>query len=214
MYDAVESMHMSKENKSGSSTETESGSDRRRFFRINDHLVLNVILIEPGNTEQEMQLFQEKRDAFCAMNNADLDHDQNLGALRSIEQLYPDVAKYIAYLERRIDVLEKVVSAQESHENEEHYRVNISAQGMRFYSAQRFAKNDLLEMQIILLPNRKHVLLIATVIWCEDDPQAIDERKYATAVDFTTIHQADREVLAKHIHDKQIKQLHLRQDDS
>ena len=110
-------------------------------------------------------------------------------------------------------MLTRIVSEQQIDEQQPVSHVNISAQGIRFHFGESFNRDELIEMRITLLPAYRRLLVVGTVVWCIEDPNAIGAQKNAVAVDFTYIHEADREVLAKHIHARQLQQLsHMRGD--
>ena len=183
------------------------GCDRRRFFRIDDNVLMSLHRIDQKNVDEELERFDQKRDAFCFMNNTELDRDQQLSNLSIIQQKNPEIANYINYLEARLDVLTKIISSQHDDPDEQDFQVNFSAQGMRFHTNLIYDSEDLVEIRLTLLPSRKRLLLIGTIVWCVEDAKAPGFYKQATAIDFTYINEDDREVLAKHIHNKQIEQL-------
>ena len=76
---------------------------------------------------------------------------------------------------------------------------------MRFYSGKSYSPDELLELSIILHPDNYCLLIIGTVVWCEEDPEADDDERFALAVDYTYIDDADREILVKHIHQLQLR---------
>lgn len=182
----------------------EQEDDRRRYFRIDDSIGLVLRMLDHRRVDEEIAQFDKRRESICFMNSVEIEREQHLPQMRSIQQNHPDIAGYIGYLESRIDVLATILSERDIQETVETQKVNISAQGIRFYSWQAFGADDLVELRITLMPKRKRLLLIGTVVWCVEDPKALGKNKYAVAVDFTYIHEVDREVLVKHIHEKQM----------
>lgn len=83
---------------------------------------------------------------------------------------------------------------------------------MQFFSEQELNPDDLVELTVTLKPSNKHLIIIGTVVWSIEDANARAEEKYAIAVDFSYINDADREVLVKHIHKKQISGLSQQND--
>lgn len=184
-------------------------SERRRYFRIDDDIIMNIRRLDQKSVDSELDRFDQNRESFCFMNTAELEKEQHLPALREIQENYPQIASYIGYLESRIDMLTKVFSNQHVEEDNTPSKVNISAQGIRFHSELIYDTDDFLEFRITLLPDHKRLLIIGAVIWCIEDTKVTTKDKHVTAVDFTYIHEADREVLVKHIHNKQLSKLRL-----
>ncbi len=185
----------------------EEREERRRYFRIDDDVVLSVRRLEKKHFDDELARFEEQRELVCFMNNIELDSEKMLPLKRTLENNYPEIAEYLDFLERRIDTLSRVVFDTDNGASEPTQRVNISAQGIQYYSSHGLTTDDLVELRITLKPSNKHLLIIGTVVWCIEDPNANKSQQYAIAIDFSYIKEADREVLVKHIHSKQINKL-------
>ena len=187
-------------------SESEPGNEeRRRYFRIDDNVCMDVRRINQRAVDVELDLFNKKRESFCMLNSILHNKEQHLPQQTVLRNKYPEVAAYIGYLEERIDALSKIVMSQEDEAELPICHVNLSAQGIRFFSNKAYQDEDLVEIRLILKPSCARVLLIGTVVWCIEDQQAPTAERYAVAVDFTYIYEADREVLVKHIHNKQLQ---------
>ncbi|MBN1377617.1 MAG: PilZ domain-containing protein [Gammaproteobacteria bacterium] len=183
----------------------DSEGDRRRYFRVDDELVLTVNRLDHDLFDEELARFEEKRKSIGYMNNIELEKENLFPLRQKLENLYPEIAEYIAHLEKRLDMLSQTVMQDNNESYQAPQKVNISAQGIRFYSDEIFAKDDMVELRLILQPSQKILLIIGCVVWCVEDPNAVGKEKNVVAVDFTYINEADRDVLIKHIQPKQIK---------
>lgn len=183
----------------------DTSGERRRYFRIDDNLALVVRRLNKTRFDEELIGFEERRESLCVSNSIEYEQEKLLPLRRSVEENFPEVAEYIAFLEKRIDALSLAIMADDEKALEPAQRVNISAQGIRFYSSGSFNTDDMVELQIRLKPSRKRLLIIGTVIWCLNDSNVSDDAHYAVAVDFSHINEADREVLVKHILKKQLE---------
>ena len=188
----------------GNTQPTENKKERRRYFRIDDDIILKVRRLSKDKLDDELARFEEKRESVCFMNSFELDSEKMLPVKRVLENNYPDIAEYLDFLEMRINTLSRKIAGNSDESPETMQRVNISAQGIQYYSAQALDADDLVELQITLKPGNKHLLIIGTVVWSIDDPKAAEDQRYAIAIDFSYIKDADREVLVKHIHKKQL----------
>ena len=72
-------------------------------------------------------------------------------------------------------------------------------------------QGELVELKLKLLPSGLRLVIIARVILVETDAGE-DDRKFRVSLDFEHLHEADREILIKHIHGKQMEQLSSAQD--
>ncbi len=186
--------------------------ERRRYYRIDDDVVLSVRRLNKERFDDELASFEERRESVCFMNTIELNSEQMLPLKRTLQNRYPEIAEYLDFLETRIDTLSRMISIGDEEPSEPTQRVNISAQGMQFFSEQELNPDDLVELTVTLKPSNKHLIIIGTVVWSIEDANARAEEKYAIAVDFSYINDADREVLVKHIHKKQISGLSQQND--
>ena len=82
-------------------------------------------------------------------------------------------------------------------------QANLSAQGISFYSDTGADKGSIVELNLRLLPSRQQIVCFARVIDCSEDQH--DQGKYRLSLDFEHIHEADQEILVKHVHAKQLR---------
>jgi hypothetical protein len=182
-----------------------AGVERRRCFRIDDEVILVIRRLDQNRVDEELSHFEERRNSFCLVSNVALEQEK-LSILRhSLESRHPDMMQYIAYLEERINFLSGHIVQDKNELPEPAQQINISAQGMRFYTEESYDKDELLEMRICLQPDQKRLLIIGNVVWCLKDPNSIGRKSNAVAVDFTYIDETDRDVLLEHIQKKQNK---------
>lgn len=187
----------------------ESEKERRRYLRIDDEVGLVVRQIDPDKYDVELEGFEDRRESVCFGNNFVLDQEKLTSIKSSLESSYPDIAEYLNVLNNRINMLTKLVLNREDNPEQAIQKVNISAQGLRFHSERSFISDDLVELRITLKPDNLCLLIIGSVVWSIEDPNVIDERKHAVAVDFSYINEADRAILVNHIHRKQSKKKSL-----
>ncbi len=123
-----------------------------------------------------------------------------------IEKDDPLLAGYLALLEQRIRILGNYLLQQETDWDEySNVHVNLSASGMVFPSDYSWKSGEVLELRLILLPNRTGLRLYGRVIDCQY-PQP-DQPDYRITVDFMGISDMDREILIAHLTRKQREQL-------
>ncbi len=191
-------------------SERDFDRERRRYFRVDDVVEMQVQSIKPEDLDMALEQFDNRRESYCLINSLVHEKEIYLPERRALEKKYPEVARYLKGIESRLDILAKVVTSNmDEREELPKQKVNISAQGIRFLSAEHFEVEGLVELKLVLFPSCQRVLVIGSVVWCIEDPGAVNANEaYAAAVDFTYINEADREVLIKHVHSKQIQEIH------
>ena len=106
-------------------------------------------------------------------------------------------------LQDQIDQLtNKLLEADDDFTDSEK-QANLSAQGISFYSDTAADKGDIAELKLRLLPSRQQIVCFARVIDCKEAQH--EQGKYRLSLDFEHIHEADQEILVKHVHAKQLR---------
>jgi c-di-GMP-binding flagellar brake protein YcgR len=88
-------------------------------------------------------------------------------------------------------------------------QVNLSAQGISFYHELEPRADALVELNLKLLPSGQRLVIIARVVLVSSDA---GQDGHKISLDFEHMHEADREILIKHIHGKQMESLSSAQD--
>jgi predicted nuclease with TOPRIM domain len=176
--------------------------ERRRFFRIDDIVNLKAEVIEEAEVENRLQRFWEDQHEFSLRNEFNYKLEQHQADLKHIKTKIPELGRYLEILQQQIDVLTDRLLADEDKFTELEKQVNLSAQGISFFTDQAANHDDVVELHIKLNPGRQKIVVFARVVSCKETD---DERgRYAVALDFEHIHEADREILVKHVHGKQL----------
>ena len=192
-------------------------NDRRRYFRIEDRIYLQTRTIDPAELDAKLECFWSNRHQFSVRNEFNSKLDEHLADLHVIQNKMPELARYLGVLQDQIDRLtEKVLPEQSKIEGEE-IRVNLSAQGISFITDETFKPVDIVELTLKLQPSRQALIIFARVVLVEDheDNDETDEYGlYRVSMDFEHIHEADREILVKHVHGKQLRALNNERNSS
>jgi len=178
--------------------------DRRRFFRVEDTVGLKLIPIEKKQLDAKLDNFWNDQHQFSLRNEFNYQLDQHQADLQKIKNKMPELGRYLGVLQQQIDLLTEKVLAGDDDFTESSVPANISAQGISFHSKQNFAKLDMVEMHIQLIPSHQKIVTLATVVEFTPHPK---NKEYNLSLDFTHIHEADQELLVKHIHARQLNAL-------
>jgi len=178
--------------------------DRRRFFRVEDTVGLKLTAIDKKQLDSKLDQFWNDQHQFSLRNEFNYQLDQHQADLQKIKNKMPELGRYLAVLQQQIDLLtEKVISDNDDFTDFE-TPANISAQGISFNSQQAFSKQDVVELHIQLIPSHQKIVTLATVVEYLTQPK---NQEYNLSLDFTHIHEADQELLVKHIHARQLNAL-------
>ncbi|HHH46939.1 MAG TPA: PilZ domain-containing protein [Thiotrichales bacterium] len=171
-------------------------SERRRSFRINDHISLEVEPLNDDSTVQDWRAhFDEERERLALANDYLLLKDQFLPRLAAVQSHHPDVAAYLRHLEQKIDRLAGIVQQRElglplrpTHE------ANLSATGIRFVHEAPLEQGSHVGLRIVLYPELAVIPALGRVVWC----RPAEDGRHEVAIDFEHIDPRDADLLARH----------------
>jgi predicted nuclease with TOPRIM domain len=179
--------------------------ERRRFFRIEDIVGLKTELIEKPLVDEKLKNFWDDQHEFSIRNEFNYKLDQHQADLQHIKNKMPEVGRYLGLLQEQLDLLTEKVLQDEDRFTEQDIPVNLSAQGISFFSKESVKTDEIVELHLKLLPGRQQIKVFSRVVECQKVNDAMG--KYKIALDFEHIHEADREILVKHVHGKQLRAL-------
>jgi hypothetical protein len=180
--------------------------ERRRFFRIDDIVGVKSAVVEKPQLDKRLDSFWNDQHEFSIRNEFNFKLEQHQADLNHIKGKMPELGRYLSVLQEQIDLLtDRIIHVDDSFVAEEK-EVNISAQGIAFFSDERVTAGDIVELHLKLLPGQQEIVTFARVINC-NSVRTTEKNKYKISLDFEHIHEADRELLVKHVHGKQLKSL-------
>ncbi|THB64674.1 MAG: PilZ domain-containing protein [Gammaproteobacteria bacterium] len=175
-----------------------SYEEKRRYFRIDDHIMLKYRVI-PSNEVQAVsdRLRAPLPNAFSLSSDfAELKQESAL-LQRSVENSSPAVAQYISMLDKKLDMIAKVLLVQNMGADEHLWRkVNLGAGGMAFDSHVEIPVSSVLEVKMGLLPSHAGLITIGKVIRCQKRREGSG---YNVAICFLHVRDSDRELLVQHV---------------
>ena len=188
--------------------------ERRRYYRIEDEISLALQPIDKTGLDERLEDFWSNQHAFSIRNNYNFQIEQHIADRHKIETRMPELARYLSVLENQIaDITDKFI-VDEDEQAMTLKSVNLSAQGIAYSDDQPPPTDELVELKIKLLPSGLRLIIIARVVLVETGDSAQDQGKHRISLDFEHLHEADREILIKHVHSKQLESLSNAQEDS
>ena len=162
--------------------------------------------IAASQEEARIDDFWQNEHAYSIRNNYNFQIEQHIADFSRIDKRMPELARYLRVLERQIDRITEKLAVDDDDLVLARKRVNISAQGLLYRADGAPTAGTLLELTLKLLPSGLRLVIMARVIQVEPENDH-DDGRYRVALDFEHLHEADREILAKHIHGKQMESL-------
>ncbi len=191
---------------------THQTEERRRFFRVEDEIVLVYRPIAPEDMPDPSQFQNQVLDPFSLTSTLEYLTQESHAHLRRIERDNPDVAEYLKTLERKIDVLAQALMISNNRLVDQPTRkVNLSAAGIAFDADQPIAEGGLLELKMVLPPSLVGIVTFGRVVYCSP---CEGEKSWRVGVDFLSMREQDREVLIRHVVKRQLALLRERKQVS
>ncbi len=179
-------------------------AERRNFYRINDDVYLEYLVLSDGEVETAIKEFNSQaRQHFNPINQLQAITIRSSAILDKIHESSPDTAAYLRTVDERIQLLAHAIAQDQVGvpivPNE---KINLSAGGLSFFSEQPYNSGTLVEFSIIIAPSYLHISALGAVVYCRREEEHNAEYPYRVGVEFSHIHEADREALFIHIEEK------------
>ncbi len=176
--------------------------ERRRFFRIEDIVSLKAEVVDEDQLPERLESFWNDQHQFSLRNEFNYKLEQHQADLRKITTKMPELGRYLGLLQEQLDILTDKVLQDEDKFTELEKQVNLSAQGIAFISDEPVNIGEIVELHLKLQPGKQKIVVFARVVNCVMEQE--EQGQYRVALDFEHIHEADREMLVKHVHGKQL----------
>jgi len=180
--------------------------ERRRFYRIDDEISLVTEVITETEIDGRINDFWDNEHAFSIRNNYNFQIEQHNADFRQIDKKMPELARYLSVLEKQIDQITQRLTISDAELAWTSRSASISAQGIAYHCDTAPGPGSLLELNLKLLPSGFMLVILVRVVQLETGLVHSDGNN-KISLDFEHIHEADREILIKHIHARQISSL-------
>ncbi len=168
--------------------------DRRRYFRISDHLGVAYRVASDEHIGGGQVVNHEPVSIFQLLEEQEKNISELLGQLQSRDPLLADIAQA---LNQKINcVLNQLEMESRMIEQIAHKvcEVNISACGLGFQVDEEIGTGIYVHLDLVLLPENRRILTDAVVV----NVETLDGGYYLR-LNFVNIHPQDQEMLIQHI---------------
>ena len=180
--------------------------ERRRYYRIDEQVMIGLAQIDASEIDARLEDFWSNEQVFSIRNDYNHQIARHLSDRRKIEKKMPELGRYLSVLEQQIDRLTSKIMADDDEQMMVSKDSNLSAQGISYYDTEEPQQGNLAELKLKLLPSGLRLVIIARVVLVETDSDQ-GQGEFKISLDFEHLHEADREILIKHIHGKQMEAL-------
>ncbi|WP_371229421.1 PilZ domain-containing protein [Pseudomonas sp. QE6] len=177
---------------------TPDADDRREYYRIEDTLALEFRPLREDEI-QSGEVLQDDSALFNLLSDLHLTDFESQHLLRHINERDRPLASYLKVINKRIDLIAQALTQSLLREIGPARPVTLSEGGIDFRDAQPLPVGQDLALKIILLPQGLGLLLRAKVTHCRQEP----EGGYEIGTEFETLSDAQRQLLARHILQRQ-----------
>ena len=180
------------------------GSERRQYFRIDDDVYFDYRVLDEAEYRAIAAYPPEQREGVDSMV-AQLRELSVQGGnmLATIRKTDPELAQYLALLERKVDLVTRLLESERFKHDAPNTRINISAGGVGFYSAAPLEAGSPLELRVIFFPSYLALHAYGRVVYSRPRKGTDPEQAYRIGVKFTLLAEVEREALVRHIFARQ-----------
>lgn len=180
--------------------------DRREYYRIEDTIALEIRpLTATEATGQEV--LQDASPLFNLLSELHLSEFESQHLLRQISERDRTTAAFLKSQNKRIDLLSQVVALTVLGQIGAPQPVIISEGGIDFQHPSPIAASARLSVKLVLMPQALGLLLRARVTHCDRKGDG-----YVVGTEFEHLTDAQRQLLARHILQKQAQERRLARD--
>jgi len=179
---------------------TQEIKNRREYYRINDEIALHLRLLAEEAPHASVA-FPEDAVLFSQLEALQELELQTQPLLHQLAERDATLANCLRLFDKRTKLLTQTVLQQIDTDFGSQQQVNLSEAGLSMVYPQELLAGRRLALKI-LLPARVHALLLcARIIYCQ-----VVDGGYSVGLEFENLNEIQRQVLARHILQRQAQQ--------
>ncbi|MWV13878.1 PilZ domain-containing protein [Pseudomonas sp. R-28-1W-6] len=178
--------------------------DRREYYRIEDTIALDFSLLS-GPQALASDALHDASPLFNLLSDLHLMDFESQHLLRHISERDRTLANYLKVMNKRIDLLGQALAQNLLRDIGAARQVSMSEGGISFNHVQAIEPGSHLALKMVLMPQALGLLLRARVMHC----QVREDGQFEIGTEFEALTDAQRQLLARHILQKQAQQRRL-----
>ncbi len=173
-------------------------AERREYYRIEDRVALQITPLTAEQIATQQPLHDDSA-LFSLLGELGLMDYETQHLLRQIDDQNRNLGAFLRLLNKRVDLIAQAMAQQVCGEFGDVQTVMLSEGGISFTHEHALASDSKLALRILLMPQALGVLLRARVVHC----QLQKNGQYEIGAQFEALTDAQRQLLARHILQKQ-----------
>lgn len=182
--------------------------DRREYYRIEDTIALEIRPLSALEAAGQ-EVLQDASPLFNLLSELHLSEFESQHLLRQISERDRTIAAFLKSQNKRIDLLSQVIAITVLGQIGEPQPVVISEGGLVFQNPLPIAAGAHLSIKMVLMPQALGLLLRARVVHCDRR-----DGGYDVGTEFEHLTDAQRQLLARHILQKQAQERRLAREQN
>lgn len=180
---------------------TTDEADRREYYRIEDHVALQISPLSASQADPE-NVLRDASPLFNLLGELHVAEFESQHLLRQLSDKDRTLAAFLRAQNKRIDLLGAVLAQTLLGELGEPRRVILSEGGIEFTQAEPLQAGARVAVRMLLMPQGLGLLLRGRVVHCQANAQG----RYDAGVEFVDLSDAQRQLLARHVLQRQQQQ--------
>jgi c-di-GMP-binding flagellar brake protein YcgR len=190
-------------------TANDKGSDRRQYFRIQNSLFMSYELISENDDKiQAKEVSSRSLRSIHLLKELNSILEENEAFSQTLTETERTTKYYLEALSDKVTDITRYLVKTLGVEYNELLEVDLSGGGVRFESDTPLSVNQVLRLDLVLVPEYYNLNTIGTVVDCKPVGAS---GNYHIAISFSDIQENDRDAIVRHVFKKQSEQ--LRQDN-
>ena len=186
-------------------TEASKIDERREYFRIKNWIVINHEIVdsceEIHKVGETMTQNSPRISLLQELSQLESDSQEYLNSL-SVKQ--SQLGNYLISMNKKMSLITRFVIQSLNTDRQDLTEVDISGGGMRFKTHQHHKIDELMKLEIVLVPECIGMIAYGRIV---DSNPVEDTDLFEVALIFVKLKEADREAIIKHVFNLQSQQL-------
>jgi hypothetical protein len=173
--------------------------ERRQMLRLSDRVLFSCSKVTPEKYEALASDFAKGIPPYNQEELQDVRlHISAQSALSRLRNRDEDLAEFLHHLDNKLNLLLKEVrKAKSPLDHLIPHKISLSSGGMAYLAKQPLAKDDHLELHLVLLPSYTYIYCLGTVVNCQ--PTGDNEMRHRLSIRFTLLMEEDHEKIIQHL---------------
>ncbi|HXR00089.1 MAG TPA: PilZ domain-containing protein [Pseudomonas sp.] len=183
--------------------------ERREYYRIEDSVALEIQHI-PGSGAVDEHAHNDSSTLFDLLSELHVAEFESQHLLRQLDDRDRTTNSFLRAMSKRIDLLGQVIAQTVLGKLGAPQTVIMSEGGLQFESHQPYPVDSLLSVKMVLMPQASGMMLRARVTQC----QSRTIGGFEIGTEWTELSDAQRQLLARHILQRQAAQRRLAREQT